>query len=67
MQSSAIMHMAAKAMSVRLVSCFPSRYIAGSINMPASAPAKRHPKGVMPKMATDQLMITLPRGGWEVS
>ena len=47
----------------RLLSILPSRYIPGSISTPARAPAKRQPKGVMPKMAMAQLIITLPRGG----
>ena len=45
----------------------PSRYMPGSISTPASAPAKRQPKGVMPNMPMLKAISTLPSGGCEVS
>ena len=49
------------------VSCRASRYSAGSIKTPMSAPANRHPNGVMPKMAMPTLIKSLPSGGCVVS
>ena len=44
-----------------------SRYSAGSISTPQSAPAKRHANGVMPIRRMHQDMNTLPSGGCVVS
>ena len=66
-QSTAIRNMAANAPMRRLVTSLPSRYMLGSINTPASAPAKRQPKGVMPKIEMEKAISTLPSGGCEVS
>ena len=66
-QSSASISAAANAKLDFFVSCLPSRYIAGSIRMPASAPITRQPNGTMPKIAMPRLMMTLPSGGWLVS
>ena len=63
MLSSANRLMAIRDSFVDLVSCMASRYISGSINTPTSAPMKRQPKGVMPKMRTPRLISTLPSGG----
>ena len=63
MQSSAIQRQANAAIQVFFVSCLPRRYIPGSIRIPANAPAKRHPKGVIPKRATKALISTFPSGG----
>ena len=67
MQSSAIRAHASAPPHVFFVSCFPRRYMPGSIRMPARAPAKRQPKGVMPNIATKALIRILPSGGWLVS
>ncbi len=64
MESSAIRAMAMKDSRVSLVSCLASRYISGSIKTPTSAPMKRQPKGVMPKICMPTIISTLPSGGW---
>ena len=66
-RSKAISSAAAMPPHQRFANSLPSKYMPGSISTPASAPANRQPKGVMPKMAMHQLMNTLPNGGWVVS
>ena len=63
MQSSVMNRQQSTAGTVFLVICFASRYIPGSIRIPAKAPANLQPKGVIPKTATAKLIRTFPSGG----
>ncbi len=42
-------------------------YRKGSISAPKRVPMKRQPKGVIPKARMPRAMISLPRGGWDIS
>ena len=64
MPSSAISAQSIVAQVRFLNSSRPKKYIAGSISTPASVPAKRQAKGVMPISDTHQAIISLPSGGW---
>ena len=48
-------------------SFFAKTYTIGSISTPKSVPIKRQPKGVRPKREIPMEIISLPRGGWDIS
>ena len=55
------------AMEVRPNMFLRNTYSRGSIPTPNRVPMNRQPKGVMPNRRIPTPMISLPRGGWEIS